>query len=150
MSTTRRSSQEDEIISPDIDIDTVDPEKPQSSSFTLKMVMELKSSHIGLTPAIRNLSQTIERQRQKLDKLDDLRIEFASHKATLDRACDDLRDAKAKLDRIHTWKVGAAAVVAFLVFASQVALRVWPPHEAAPVVITAPTPTAPAAPARSR
>jgi hypothetical protein len=97
MSTTRRSSQEDEIISPDIDIDTVDPEKPQSSSFTLKMVMELKSSHIGLTPAIRNLSQTIERQRQKLDKLDDLRIEFASHKATLDRACDDLILLRQKL-----------------------------------------------------
>jgi hypothetical protein len=150
MSITRRSSPEDDAVSPDLDIDTVDPAKPQSSSFTLKTVMELKSSHVVLTHEIRNLSQTIERQGQKLDKLDDLRIEFASHKTTLDKTCDDLKDAKAKLDRIHTWVVGAAAVIAFLVFASQVALRVWPPHEAAPVGATAPTPTAPSVPARPR
>jgi hypothetical protein len=107
------------------------------------MIMELKGSHGGLTQAVQHLSDAIERQGQKLDKIDDLRVDFASYRTKLDTACDDLRDTKRKLDRVHTLVIGAAAVIGFLAVVAQIALRAWPTHEAAPIVITAPAPSVP-------
>jgi hypothetical protein len=144
MATTRRPApSQPDVISPDLDIETIDPKQPHGSSFTLQMIMELKGSHGGLTQAVQNLSDAIERQGQKLDKIDDLRVDFAGYRAKLDTACDDLRHTKTKLDRVHTLVIGAAAVIGFLVVVAQIALRPWPMHEPAPIVITAPAPPVP-------
>jgi hypothetical protein len=147
MATVRsRSPSPTETVSPDLDIETVDPRQPHGSSFTIQMIMELKGSHGSLTQAVQNLSEMIERQGSKLDKIEDLRVDFARYSTKLDSACDDLRETKTKLDRVHSMVIGAAAVVAFLVVIAQIALRAWPMHEPAPIVITAPAPAAPAIP----
>ena len=66
------------------------------------------------------------RQGTKLDKIDDLRVDLARIDTRLTTACDELQRTKTKLDRVHNWVIGVGAVVAFLVFVVQIALRVWP------------------------
>lgn len=129
---------------PDLDDETDDPRRSHASDFTLRLILDLTRSQGATTQAIRDLSEAVQRQGQKLDRIDELRIDLASHRTKLETACDDLRQVKQKLDRVHTWVVGAAAIVAFLVVAAQIALRVWPAHDAAP--IAAPAPANPAQP----
>ena len=79
-----------------------------------------------MTQAVQNLKASIDRQDQKLDRIDDLRVDMVRSETRLSAACDELQRVKTKLDRVHNWIIGVGAVIGFLVFASQVVLRVWP------------------------
>lgn len=136
----RRSTQPPAAApSPDLDDETDDPQGSQASNFTLRLILDLTRGQGATTQAIRDLSADLQRQGQKLDRIDDMRVDLAALRTKLDTACDDLRQTRQKLDRVHTWVVGAAAIVAFLVVAAQIALRVWPAHEVAPMAATATT-----------
>lgn len=46
-----------------------------------------------------------------------------------------LEETRKKVDRVHNWVIGASAIIAFLVVASQILLRIWPatPQPSTPV-----------------
>jgi hypothetical protein len=102
--------------------------------------MELQKSHGALMQAIEHLTGAINQQCAKLDKIDEIRVDLREHTTRLSIACDDLKDTRKKVERIHTWVVGAAAIVGFLAVAAQIALRVWPTASSVPpnIVVNVP------------
>jgi hypothetical protein len=88
--------------------------------------MELQKSQGALTQHILDLGKSIDQRMQKLDKLDDLRIEIKGLSTILDATCKQLVEVKEKADRVHTWVVGAAAVVSAIVIVATIASRFIP------------------------
>jgi tRNA A58 N-methylase Trm61 len=111
---------------PDNDYERPDPPRTASHDFTLQIVVDLQRSHGSLTKSIELLSKAIEKQSERLSKIDDLRVDLKEMSTKLDRACLDIDKARAKIDKVHSWVVGASAVIFFVVAIAQVAVRLWP------------------------
>jgi hypothetical protein len=154
MAAGRRSGRAEEAASvPDLDFETADPIRPQGSSFTLQLIMELKGAQGGLTEAINGLTKSVEGHGTKLDSLSDIRADLREITTRLDTVNKTVEKNEARLERVHTWVIGAAAIIGFLVIAVPVAMRFWPAPQVAipPISVnvppqppTPPTSTAPA------
>lgn len=65
------------------------------------------------------LSEILSDLRDVRDRA--IKLEEATR--TMDRTLDETRK---KVDRVHNWVIGAAAVVAFIAVAGKLIIRVWP------------------------
>lgn len=107
--------------------ETDDPDNhPHGSSFILQTIMELQKSHGALTQSVADLAKMIDQKMQKLDKIEDIRVEIKGLSTTLQTTCNQLSEVKAKTDKVHTWVVGAAAVISAVVVAATVGSRFIP------------------------
>lgn len=126
-STPRAPSQShSQRISSDIDLDTDDPVRPHGSSFTLQMIMELKGTQGGLTEAVNGLTRSVDGHGIKLECISDLRADLREISTKLTALDKTVGETKTKVERVHNWIIGAAAIVGFLIVVGQIALRLLP------------------------
>jgi len=119
-------SRGDETPSPDREIETADRERDRfrSADIVLVEIAKLQSDGDHLKTTMGEVRSDMREARDRMIRLEELiRGEVGTRIAHID---DSLTETKKKVDRIHNWVVGAAAVVTALVVIIQIALRFWP------------------------
>lgn len=129
-----RTQKETEIAAPDADFITDDPRTPSGPNFALQMIMDLTRAQTTVTQNLAALSKSVEKQGDKLGRIDDLRVDIKELSTKLGSLAEDLKETKSRLDKVRTFVIGAAAVVATLVIISQIAIRFapWPATHSLP------------------
>ena len=124
---------------PDVEVESPDVGRSYSDSFLYKILLDVQKSQGAAEQAISHLTSSVERQGQKMAKVEDLRIDVAKMNETLGQLSKDVAAAKDKLDTVRLWIAGAAAIVALVaVIGVPTILRFWPPQPP-PVASTVPT-----------
>lgn len=123
-----RAQKETDIVAPDADFVTDDPRTPSGPNFALQMIMDLTRAQAAVTQNLAALSKSVEKQGDKLGRIDDLRVDIKELSTKLGALTEDLRETKTRLDKVRTFVIGATAVVAAVVIISQIAIRFapWP------------------------
>lgn len=127
-----RVQKEAEVVAPDADFITDDPRTPSGPNFALQMVMDLTRAQTAVTQNLAALSKSVEKQGDKLGRIDDLRVDIKELSTKVGALTEDLRETKTRLDKVRTFVIGATAVVAVLILIGQIAIRFapWPATQA--------------------
>lgn len=95
----------------------------RNHSFLLQTVMELQKSQGALAQTIKDLQNSVDSRMQKLDKLEDVRIELKGLSVSQDEMKSQFKETKEQVSRIHTWLIRATAILSFIVFFSGIIFR---------------------------
>jgi hypothetical protein len=95
----------DDTPSPDEVPDTPVPGQSHDLDFLLPMIRELQKSNAAVVQTIGHLAATIDKQGQKLDKLDDVKVELGKLQVEIAHLSRDHDITRGKLDKIDDSKI---------------------------------------------
>lgn len=121
-----RTYDREDAPSPDEGPDIPAPRRAHDYDFLMPMILEIQKTTGALAQEIKGLSSTIEKQGQKLDKIDDVRVDLGKLQTEIGHLSKELGSTKDKLDKVRTWVIGAAAIVGAIVAGATIVVRVFP------------------------
>jgi hypothetical protein len=95
----------------------------RSADIVLVEIAKLQADGEHLKSDMKELRADMRDVRDRMIRLEEaIRGDFSTR---LSHINDRLQETKKKGDRVHTWVIGAAAIMGFVVVVVQIALRVW-------------------------
>jgi hypothetical protein len=114
----------------------------RSADIALVEIAKLQNDGEHLKSMMSEVRTDMREVRDRIIKLEEIiRGEIGTRLTTTDTT---LVEIKRKLDRVHNYVIGAAAVVAFAIFLTQFAVRFWPSSAQPTTPLSSPAATIPA------
>jgi hypothetical protein len=123
---TERSSRA-ETDSPDLAYETTDPAERHTMEWVFRMLSAQTRGQGEILGTLKNINDTLSRHEKHLEKISDIQIAIAKIETNYDHVSRNLEDTTTRLDKVRTYVIGAAAIVAAIIIAAQIVLRFLPP-----------------------